>query len=312
MIRQRETRRDDFFTRYEPASVPQHAEAREREGRTEAVPAKSLSAEIIVGGDGEARVQVESVARDGFVDIDERSRGLGWPFAVAGVVLDILENAALRGELGEHLREGAALRVVRGMVIVLGVAALAKPRRHAQRDPLGKDVELRATRRAVGDGPAQGVATKVLDRDALVGLHRRRGVQVEAGDARVQALLHRLAGLGAVHLEPVDSMRLLRGTTMRAFSHSPGDDDGPANCGDRYGEPDQEQPTGHVPVQRHTEHERSEHAEDRDRHGVRKNRHHADRATLAGERHVQPKSPHHEGEEREHQANHQHAERRKS
>jgi hypothetical protein len=77
MIRQRETRRDDFFTRYEPAAIPQDAEAREREGRTKAVLAEPLSAEVVVGGDGEARVQVEAVARDGFVD--ERGRGLGWP-----------------------------------------------------------------------------------------------------------------------------------------------------------------------------------------------------------------------------------------
>ena len=32
MIWQRERRRDDFFTRYEPAAVPQHAEARARDG----------------------------------------------------------------------------------------------------------------------------------------------------------------------------------------------------------------------------------------------------------------------------------------
>jgi hypothetical protein len=77
MIRQRETRRDDFFTRYEPAAVPQDAEAREREGRAKAVPVQSLSAEIIVGVDGEARVHVEAVARDGFVD--ERGAGSAGP-----------------------------------------------------------------------------------------------------------------------------------------------------------------------------------------------------------------------------------------
>jgi hypothetical protein len=127
------------------AAVPQDAEARERtrfaipegvEGWTKAVPAKSFSAEIIVGVDGEARVQVEAVTRDGFVD--ERSRGLGRAVALAGVVLDVQGGAALRGEQGPHLGEGAALRVVRGVVVVLRVAALAKPRHHAQRDPLGE------------------------------------------------------------------------------------------------------------------------------------------------------------------------------
>ena len=34
-------------------------------------------------------MHVESVARDGFVD--ERGRGLGRPFALTGVVLDVLE-----------------------------------------------------------------------------------------------------------------------------------------------------------------------------------------------------------------------------
>jgi hypothetical protein len=53
---------------------------------------------------------------------------------LAGVVLDVLENAALRGELGEHLGEGALGRIVRGVVVVLGVPALAKPGRHGQRE----------------------------------------------------------------------------------------------------------------------------------------------------------------------------------
>jgi hypothetical protein len=72
-------------------------EARERKRRTEAVAAQALSPEIILGGDGEAGVQVEAMARDGFVD--ERSGGLGRTLALAGVVLHILDGASLRGDL---------------------------------------------------------------------------------------------------------------------------------------------------------------------------------------------------------------------
>jgi hypothetical protein len=81
--------------------------------------------------------------------LSERGRGLGWPFALAGVVLDVQGGAALRSEQDPHLGEGAALRIVRGVVVVLCVAALAKPRRHAQRHPLGKDVyDVRRSPRA--------------------------------------------------------------------------------------------------------------------------------------------------------------------
>ena len=130
------------------APVAQDAKARERKRRTKAVAAKPLSAEVIVGGDGEARVQVEAMARDGFVD--KRGRGLGGAFALARVVLDVLDGAALRGDLGEHLGEGALGRVVRRVVVFLRVPALAKPRHHPERHALGEDVELRAARRGRG------------------------------------------------------------------------------------------------------------------------------------------------------------------
>jgi hypothetical protein len=70
---------------------------RERKRRTEAVAAQALSAEIILGGDGEACVQAKAMARDGFVD--ERSGGLGRTLALAGVVLHILDGASLRRDL---------------------------------------------------------------------------------------------------------------------------------------------------------------------------------------------------------------------
>jgi hypothetical protein len=43
------------------ASVPQDAQARERQRWTKAVAARALSAEVIVGGDGAAGVEVESM-----------------------------------------------------------------------------------------------------------------------------------------------------------------------------------------------------------------------------------------------------------
>jgi hypothetical protein len=48
-------------------------------------------------------MQVEAVARHGFVV--ERGCGLGRPFALAGVVFDVLERAALRGEVSISAKE---------------------------------------------------------------------------------------------------------------------------------------------------------------------------------------------------------------
>lgn len=53
--------------------------------------AQTLSAEVIVGADGEARVQVEAVTRDGLVS--ERTGGLGGAVALARVVLDVPDGA---------------------------------------------------------------------------------------------------------------------------------------------------------------------------------------------------------------------------
>lgn len=69
---------------------------------------------------------VEAMARDGFVT--ERSRRLGGAVALAGVVLDVLYGAPLRGELRKHLGEGAFGSVVRGVVVLLRVPALAQSR----------------------------------------------------------------------------------------------------------------------------------------------------------------------------------------
>jgi hypothetical protein len=93
-------------------------------------------------------MQVEAVTRNGFVS--ERSRRLGGTVALARVVLHILDDASLRGELGEHLGEGAALRVVRREVVVVRMPALPEPCHRPQRHALGKDVELGATRRRRG------------------------------------------------------------------------------------------------------------------------------------------------------------------
>lgn len=62
------------------------------------------------------------MARDGLVD--ERGRGLARAFALARVVLDVLDGAALRGELREHLGEGAVGRLVQRVVVVLRMAPL--------------------------------------------------------------------------------------------------------------------------------------------------------------------------------------------
>jgi hypothetical protein len=63
----------------------------------------------------------------------------------------ILDATALRGEPGEHLGEGAVGRVVRGVLVGLGVPAFAQPRHHPLRDALGKDIKVGATRRAHRD-----------------------------------------------------------------------------------------------------------------------------------------------------------------
>jgi hypothetical protein len=57
------------------------------------------------------------MARHGFVS--ERSRGLGGAFTLARVVLHVLDGAPLRGELGQHLGEGAVGRLVRRVVVLL-------------------------------------------------------------------------------------------------------------------------------------------------------------------------------------------------
>jgi hypothetical protein len=70
--------------------------------------------------------------RDGFVE-ESRSGGLGRSFALGGVVLHILDGSALRGDVSAQVGEGAFGRVVRGVVVVVrGVAALAKPLQYAE------------------------------------------------------------------------------------------------------------------------------------------------------------------------------------
>ena len=176
---------------------------------------QSLSAEIVVGADGEARMQVEAMARDGFVS--ERTGGLSRAFALARVVFHVLELAALRGELGEHLGERAVGRVVRGVVVVLGVPALAKPRHHAQRHSLGEDVELRATRRGCRH-EARVLAFLAFDVDAVERARVQMDVQIQA---RAEALDERdgarvkLAALAALLRRLLVEARELLGVDAR-------------------------------------------------------------------------------------------------
>ncbi len=63
-------------------------------------------------------------------------------YLLVGVVLDVLDGSALRGDLREQVGEGAFGRVVRGVVaVVRGVAALAKPLHYAE----GYAIEPRKT-----------------------------------------------------------------------------------------------------------------------------------------------------------------------
>jgi hypothetical protein len=122
-------------------------------------------------------VQVEAVARDGFVA--ERCGGLGGTLALAGVVFDVLERAALRGELGEPLGEGAFGRLVRRVVVLHRVPALAKPGHDPESDALGEDVELGAARRGGGHEARCGVVT-FFDVDAIEGAGVQMHMEVEA------------------------------------------------------------------------------------------------------------------------------------
>jgi hypothetical protein len=89
-------------------------------------------------------VEVEAVACHGF--LAERGGRLGGAFALAGVILDVLEGAALRADQGERFGEGPLGRSVRFVVEFLPVPARAKPGHHPESHALGKYVELRAGR----------------------------------------------------------------------------------------------------------------------------------------------------------------------
>jgi hypothetical protein len=100
--------------------------------------------------------------------VDKRGRVLGEAFALARVVLHILDGAALRSDLCKHLGEGALGRVVGRVVVVLHEAALPKPPHHTQRHTFGEDVELRAARRLRRHEPRLFISAKTR-----VGPYRR-------------------------------------------------------------------------------------------------------------------------------------------
>ena len=114
------------------------------------------------------------MAGHGFVA--KRSDGLGESVALAGVVLQGLERAALRAHLREHLGEGALGPVVRRVVVVLRVSALAKPGHDAERDALGQDEELGAARRSRRHEAGRGAVLVVVNVDAVEGAGVQMGI----------------------------------------------------------------------------------------------------------------------------------------